>query len=248
MDHGAALVLNSPPHVSRHDFSDSQVIAIRYVQQCLLARLTIFPVTKSGIKVQELTFSSIRAVFATFGIFGLAGSMFVIVSFIIFPHLRSFNKKLVLCLAIADLLSSEADTMSFGFFNPKLHSDGTCTAQAVLIQYSEVSSFVWSLIIAVHLYACAVHNIADETSKRLMPLYAVFGFVVPGMPVLVLSIKNAFGNSVIGTHITWYALYFKCLIAKLFRCYHSLLLFQFFHLQILILRFTFLHFIINLVA
>lgn len=140
------------------------------------------------------------------GIFGIAGSLFVILSFLIFPHLRSFNKKLVVCLAISDLLSSVADVMSFGFFSPILHRSGYCITQAMLIQYSEVSSFVWSLIIAIHLYVCAVHNVADVTAKRLMPLYAVFGFVVPGLPVLVLGIKGAFGNSVIGTHITWYAL------------------------------------------
>lgn len=140
------------------------------------------------------------------GIFGLAGSLFVILSFVIFPQLRSFNKKLVMCLAISDLLSSVADIMSFGFFSSKLHASGFCTVQAILIQYSEVSSFIWSLIIAIHLYVCAVHNVADETAKRLMPLYAVCGFLVPGLPVLVVGIKNGFGNSVIGSHITWYAL------------------------------------------
>lgn len=141
------------------------------------------------------------------GCLGLAGSIFVIFSYLVFPHLRSFNKMLVMCLAFADLVASSAAILSLGFFAHPEHSSSLCLAQAILIQYGELSSFIWSLVIAIHLYLCAVHNVEESKAKKLLPLYGFLGFVLPAIPIIVVGIENAFGNSMNGPHITWYVLF-----------------------------------------
>jgi len=139
------------------------------------------------------------------GCIGLSGCVFVITSFFLFPKLRSFNKTLVLCLAIADALSALADILSLGYFASHRHPPVYCTIQAAVIQYAELASFVWSLIIASYLYASAVHNLMEKKAKAFLPLLVGLGFLLPALPIPLLIAKAALGNSINGTEITWYA-------------------------------------------
>lgn len=144
------------------------------------------------------------AIFGIMGCFGLCGCVFVILSFFLFPKLRSFNKTLVLCLAIADALSAVADILSLGYFASHRHPPVYCTIQAVVIQYAELASFIWSLIIAAYLYASAVHNLLEKKAKAFLPLLVCVGFILPSLPIPFLLLKNTMGNSINGSEITWY--------------------------------------------
>jgi hypothetical protein len=143
--------------------------------------------------------------FGVLGSVGFCGSLFVIVSYLIFPKLRSFNKTLVLFLATADLASAASDILSLGYFANPRNTRTLCTAQAMGIQYAEISSFLWSLIISIYLYISAVWNVAEKKSRAWLPLFLIVGFALPAVPIIVLEKLNAFGNSTNGTDITWYA-------------------------------------------
>lgn len=135
---------------------------------------------------------------------GVAGSLFVIISFFLFPHLRTFNKQLILCLAIADLLTACSDVLSFGFFAHPLREHPLCQAQAIGIQFGETSSFLWSLMVCIYLYLSAVSNLSTDRAKKFLPAFLVVGFVVPIIPVIVVSVYDGFGNSTNGHDKTWY--------------------------------------------
>lgn len=140
------------------------------------------------------------------GVLGLCGSIFVILSYLLFPRLRSFNKSLIMCMAIADGLSAASDIMSLMYFASTQLPFAYCSVQASVIQYAELSSFVWSLIISIYLFTTAVRNWPDVKTKSLFPLFILFGFFLPLLPVIVLQVEKAFGNSTIGPDITWYVL------------------------------------------
>lgn len=136
-------------------------------------------------------------------ILGVAGSLFVIVSFFLFPHLRTFNKQLILFLAIADLLTACCDIMSFGFFAHPKSDTVLCYAQAIGIQFAETSSFLWSLMICIYLYLSAVWNFSTKRAQKFLPMFLVVGYIIPVIPVIVVLVHNGFGNSTNGNDKTW---------------------------------------------
>lgn len=158
------------------------------------------------VMAQDFTRSqilAIRTVFGALGCVGLCGSIFVITSFLLFPHLRSFNKGLITCLAVADAMSAVGDIMSLGYYASPPLPFTYCNIQATLIQYSEMASFIWSLIIACYLYTSAVKNWPNSKTKSLLPLFLVLGFAIPLIPVIVIQVEKAIGNSTNGPDITW---------------------------------------------
>jgi hypothetical protein len=207
MENVLGLFANSSHVPSVHDFTRSEILSIRYDETNLFLSylygnsvLTIH----SELEIDLFFFHFGRMVFGVMGCVGFCGSLFVIISFLLFPHLRSFNKSLILCLAIADILSAMADILSLGYFASHRLSFAYCSVQASIIQYAEISSFIWSLIISVYLYTSAVHNLPDKRAKSFVPVFLLVGFLLPVIPVIVLQIKDAFGNSTNGLDVTWY--------------------------------------------
>ena len=101
-------------------------------------------------------------------------------------------------------MSAVGDIMSLGYYASPPLPFTYCNIQATLIQYSEMASFIWSLIIACYLYTSAVKNWPNSKTKSLLPLFLVLGFAIPLIPVIVIQVEKAIGNSTNGPDITWY--------------------------------------------
>lgn len=96
------------------------------------------------------------------------GSSLVIWSYFYFPQLKKFAFRLVVMLAISDLGSG------VGYFIGSPPNGPVCTLQAVFLHYFQLSSFLWTTVIAFVLErtVCRQQGAWLEQKRHLLHLYA----------------------------------------------------------------------------
>jgi len=111
---------------------------------------------------------------------GLFGSLFIIVTYVVFQSSRSFGTKIVVCLSVADVMHSVS-------WFPWAISDTLCIIQAAIIQFSQLSAYLWTLCIAWSIFmAHYKENDIEEIEKKLPWYYAIcwgFPFLVSLIPI-----------------------------------------------------------------
>ena len=65
-----------------------------------------------------------------------------------------------------------------------------CVVQSFFNTWSSMSSFCWTVAIALYLYLCLVHR-KVEAAERLVPLFHLVAWVLPGITVAVRSVSGA---------------------------------------------------------
>lgn len=98
--------------------------------------------------------------------FSIAGSLFIIVSYLAFPLERKAHSQLIFWLSICDLGASGTNTFLNVIYSTKVsyfalpiqRSLGYCIAQGASIQFFQISSFCWTACIAVSLYFILVQK------------------------------------------------------------------------------------------
>ncbi|KAK2851291.1 hypothetical protein Q5P01_007567 [Channa striata] len=107
------------------------------------------------------------------------GSSLIILTYIIWPDLRTTPRKLLVYLSVSDWLS--AVSYAVGVWKV-FHSDSVdCVVQGAISTFANTSSFFWTVAIAVYLYVLIV-----RTSQRLADrLVLVFHLVSWGIPLVI---------------------------------------------------------------
>jgi len=128
--------------------------------------------------VPDSHFSSFQSELVTqlcvgFAGISLAGSLFIIVSYISFPRLRSFAFKLVLMVSISDFLRSCSYILS-----PAI-APYLCRPQAVLMTFSELASILWICSIAFTIHRIFLHEDSFSLEKTHHLKYQCFCWGVP---------------------------------------------------------------------
>lgn len=128
--------------------------------------------------------------YASVALLSMAGSLFIIATFALFKHLRTFTNLLVVLLATSDLLAATADVMNFGVQRNAIG----CQVQGYLMQFADVSSFLWVMCISIHAYLAICWGVSLSRLKRLFPVYciAVYGF--PAATVGALALVRGIGH------------------------------------------------------
>jgi hypothetical protein len=81
----------------------------------------------------------------------LVGSLFTVMTFIIFKAARNNGTSLIFFLALSDLCSAIANSFVWGFvINQQLNI--YCKIQGALIVFGLCASMLWALMIGVYLY------------------------------------------------------------------------------------------------
>jgi hypothetical protein len=148
----------------------------------------------------------VRIAFATSGFLGLFGSLFIIISYILFPKLRTYNKLLVLLLSIADVGKSTSAILSLFYFIPGMETNDRsplCYTQAIGIEYFELSGFLWPAIIATHLYLAVCRKYTQHALRRLLPVYLGVGYGAPLAFVIGILALNVVGTGNPDNVISW---------------------------------------------
>lgn len=102
----------------------------------------------------------------------LIGSSFIILIYHSFPELQTFGFKLVIYLSIADSCFSFAKILSFLGYSSLF-----CELQGFLINFSQLSSVIWTVIISRTLKNTLIYQVheIDSSESRLLCI----GFLFP---------------------------------------------------------------------
>lgn len=86
----------------------------------------------------------------------LAGSSLIVLTFVLWPDLRTSPRALLLCLSVSDWLS--AASYAFGVWRLFRADSLDCTLQGALSAFANSSSCFWTVAIAVYLYVFIVRS------------------------------------------------------------------------------------------
>ena len=142
-------------------------------------------------------------------IFSCIGSIAIIGSFIRWKDIRSGSRWIIMYLSVADCLTASSyliGSINFLVFRAGYNFHGqaavdacvrfdtVCQIQSFLSSCSSMSSFVWTLVLAIYLYWTIVKK-EVRTVNRLFPLYHVIAWGLPIAILLPLLILNKLGYS-----------------------------------------------------
>jgi len=115
----------------------------------------------------------------------LAGSSFILISYLAFKEIRHFHLRLIFFLAIADFLTSVVFILNLYIdISQKL----PCTILAAILQFSEISSTLWAFCIAFTLdQVIRVCNYHVERFEKYFHLIAV------GIPIITTILAGVQG-------------------------------------------------------
>ena len=96
---------------------------------------------------------SLRSTVRIGGTLSVLGSIFFIVSYCLFRRSRTFSRRLLLYLTIADLMASVGWLLSgFEKILHAKHPGALCVIQGYLLQFFYLASFLWTSCFAWHLF------------------------------------------------------------------------------------------------
>jgi hypothetical protein len=128
---------------------------------------------------------AIFAVLATSSSLSVAGSLFIILSWILFTDMHFFSRKLIVYISATDLFSSAAflyaavrktGVMS----NTGGHASLECTVQGFALQFFVLASYMWTGCFAYHL-----HSLIANRRKKAHRLEVFYHAVSWGLPMLI---------------------------------------------------------------
>jgi len=111
----------------------------------------------------------------------LIGSLFIIVSYITFPDLRSFAFELILMVAISDSLRSSSYVLS------QTINTNLCYPQAVLMTFGEVASILWVGSIAYTIHRIFLWNERLSIENTHLVRYHIFCW---GMAIILTILPS----------------------------------------------------------
>jgi len=119
----------------------------------------------------------------------LVGSLFIIVSYVTFPRLRSFAFELVLMVSLADVINSCAYIIT-----PSI-APSLCKPQAVLTTFSDLASLLWVGSIAFTIHRIFLHEHSFSLEKTHHLKYQSFCWGVPLVMTMFPFITDDYDTS-----------------------------------------------------
>jgi hypothetical protein len=109
---------------------------------------------------------------------GLLGALITIISVIAFKHLHTAIARLIFCMAIADFVGILAKAVGRASLSSP-NMEWLCQLQGALMQWGDLSSIFWTVMISLNLLFIMYFKKALEDVKRYEKFYMVFCFIVP---------------------------------------------------------------------
>lgn len=105
----------------------------------------------------------------------MVGSLFILATYLSFKSVRNMAFKLVFHLAIADIICTTGNLLSVAQYNSS--SDKICYIQALLVNFGELSSIMWTMLIAYTIFT--VVRTSSQSSLKGMTLFRIIGYGIP---------------------------------------------------------------------
>ena len=132
---------------------------------------------------------------ATATLLSLLGSFLIIFTYIRFKDLRTLSRHIVVCIAISDLMSSLSSCAGL-LISPTSHpQNNACVIQAFLGATFVLSSFLWTMFLAITLYVIIVKHNTDLAERLIFPWFHFTGWCLPLVINVVAVSLNKLGNT-----------------------------------------------------
>jgi len=119
-----------------------------------------------------------RGLVVTSSCLSIVGSLIIIVSFVSWKDIRTTSRSILLFLSIADLMTATSNALGVMIpFHSNIftHRNNMCVAQAFFTTSFAITSFMWTLTLALYLYLAIVKN-KQDLGKKLMPVYHIISW------------------------------------------------------------------------
>eukprot|EP01124_Arcella_intermedia_P015717 TRINITY_DN22294_c0_g1_i1.p1 TRINITY_DN22294_c0_g1~~TRINITY_DN22294_c0_g1_i1.p1 ORF type:complete len:521 (+),score=99.08 TRINITY_DN22294_c0_g1_i1:60-1622(+) len=131
----------------------------------------------------------------------LLGSLFIIVSIVLFKRYHFMSSRLILALGICSLLESLNSFLSLWIFHDELQLWSLCKFQGMTHQFSSIATTGWVTVIAINLYLAVCRNV---TNKKVEIAYHVCVWGMALLSTLIpLSTPNAYGIAGLWCWLNW---------------------------------------------
>ena len=137
-------------------------------------------------------------------ILSILGAGLIILTYVAFRDLRTTARQLLVNLSIADLIVavshlagilSNYDRFRKDPCNTRVSSssgDVWCSTQGGITMFSSLASFLWTLAVAVYLFAVIVVR-KPNLAKKLVVVFYVLCWGIPAVLVVVFGMENYLG-------------------------------------------------------
>lgn len=121
-----------------------------------------------------------RILSTTVAFLSMVGALIIIVTFIVWPDIRTNSRRIIFCISISDF--SVACLNTIGLYNPPTKDftqEFTCKMQATLNVVAVLSSFLWTVNLSLYFYMTICKKISTPSEKRMMTLFHVTAWGFP---------------------------------------------------------------------
>ena len=110
----------------------------------------------------------------------MIGSVTIIATFILWKEIRTTSRKILLFLSVSDFLIAASNL--FGILiesqhRSKILANKICKAQSFFTNSVSVSSFMWTLTLAIYLYLAIVKN-NQRLGRNLLPIFHITNWLL----------------------------------------------------------------------
>ena len=134
-----------------------------------------------------------RGIFLFSAVFSVFGSLLILITYNAYKNIQSPARHIIACLSLADLLTVLAN--SYGVFTrPNEYGVITCILQSFIGGGAAMSSYLWTMVLAIYLYVGIVKDNSEILEKLLHPWFHLLCWLLPlGINIVALSM-NKLGN------------------------------------------------------
>ncbi|XP_062504929.1 G-protein coupled receptor 157-like isoform X2 [Corticium candelabrum] len=128
------------------------------------------------------------------------GCTVIIISYALWPRLRSKSRSLLVCLSVGDYMNALGVFVSSVW--PPEGNDVGCKVQAVMTTCGSLLSFFWTSCLAIYIFIVIVLN-NRELAKRLLVVFHVVSWGLPAVVTCVALVKGKLGYTESSDTVGW---------------------------------------------
>ncbi|XP_066912697.1 G-protein coupled receptor 157-like [Clytia hemisphaerica] len=132
------------------------------------------------------------------------GTLVTITTYFFIKDIKTMSRHIIVCISVADLLTCLAN-LSGLLMSPTKHNTSPvgCQVQSFLGTTAILSSFLWTLMLAVYLHMIIVEERIDQAKRLIIPWSHVICWPVPLIINVVALTTGALGNDGDQTSAGW---------------------------------------------
>ena len=134
-----------------------------------------------------------RGIFATSAILSIFGSLLILITYNGYKDIQSPARHIIACLSLADLFTVLVNFYGV-FTKPGGYREITCILQSFIGGGAAMSSYLWTMVLAIYLYVGLVKDNSEILEKLLHPWFHLLCWLLPlGINIVALFL-NKLGN------------------------------------------------------